>query len=397
MSINIRRDNDDPFYRYKMPPVQSKVEGKGNGVKTAVVNTSSVARALNRPPSYLIKFFGFELGAQTSINEEADRFLVNGIHEPSKLQDTLDGFINKFVLCGSCKNPETDFVIHRNGIVERDCKACGVKSLVDPQHKLTSFIIKNPPTTTKSKKKGMANASASTGNAGDDGDIVESEADQETRDSADLATKLDAEASVLPEMKNTKDEDEEWAADVSEEAVKARLKQADRTMAQLSLGDDQDVDTVSEEIYNDFGEWVLSEKPSDVEIYKRMNELGIIKKPKAVQVLAQALFTADIVKELPEHQGLFSKIVATSSQEKAFLGGLERFLGLQYPELIKEVPNLLFKLYEGDIISEEVVRRWGTKASKRYVPKDVSKKVRKAVKPFLDWLEEASSEDSDEE
>lgn len=392
MSINIRRDNDDPFYRYKMPPIQSKVEGRGNGVKTAVVNTSDVARALNRPPSYLIKFFGFELGAQTSINEDNDRYLVNGIHDANKLQDTLDGFINKFVLCGSCKNPETEFIIHKDGTIDKDCKACGVKSLVDPAHKLTSFIAKNPPQ--KSKKKGMANAGASTTSAADKGDGADESA-QEERNSNDLTNKINAEAAVLPEMTNTKDEDEEWSADVSEEAVKARQRQADRTMAHLSL-DEAEADPTPDSTYTEFGEWILEEHPEDVDVYKRMGELGIISRPKAVQVLAQALFTPDIVKELPVHQGLFSKVVTSPSHEKALLGGLERFIGLQHPDLIKEVPNILFKLYDADIISEDVVERWGTKASKRYVPKDVSKKVRKAAKPFIDWLAEAES-DSDEE
>ena len=38
------------------------------------------------------------------------RYIVNGAHESSKLQDMLDGFIRKFVLCPECDNPETDLV-----------------------------------------------------------------------------------------------------------------------------------------------------------------------------------------------------------------------------------------------------------------------------------------------
>lgn len=61
MSINICRDNNDPFYRYKMPPIQAKIEGRGNGIKTVVMNTMDVARALNRPAPYIIKYFGLSL------------------------------------------------------------------------------------------------------------------------------------------------------------------------------------------------------------------------------------------------------------------------------------------------------------------------------------------------
>lgn len=56
------------------------------------------------------KFFGCELGAQTQFDVKNDRYIVNGSHEANKLQDMLDGFIKKFVLCPECENPETDLV-----------------------------------------------------------------------------------------------------------------------------------------------------------------------------------------------------------------------------------------------------------------------------------------------
>ncbi|RXM93909.1 Eukaryotic translation initiation factor 5 [Acipenser ruthenus] len=87
-----------------------EVEGKGNGIKTVIVNMVDVAKALNRPPTYPTKFFGCELGAQTQFDAKNDRFIVNGSHEANKLQDMLDGFIRKFVLCPECDNPETDLV-----------------------------------------------------------------------------------------------------------------------------------------------------------------------------------------------------------------------------------------------------------------------------------------------
>ena len=45
------QDVTDPFYRYKMERLQSKIEGKGNGIKTVIVNLSNVADQLARPPS----------------------------------------------------------------------------------------------------------------------------------------------------------------------------------------------------------------------------------------------------------------------------------------------------------------------------------------------------------
>ena len=51
MALNVNTSVTDVFYRYKMPRLLAKVEGKGNGIKTVVVNMSEVAKALCRPPS----------------------------------------------------------------------------------------------------------------------------------------------------------------------------------------------------------------------------------------------------------------------------------------------------------------------------------------------------------
>ncbi|ANB12465.1 translation initiation factor eIF5 [Sugiyamaella lignohabitans] len=401
-----------------MPLLISKIEGRGNGIRTAVVNTSDVARALSRPPSYVIKFFGFELGAQTSISEASDRYIVNGAHDAPKLQDLLDVFIAKFVLCSACKNPETDIIVLKDGNLTRDCKACGQRTLIDPRHKLSSFILKNPPSSAKGKKK-AATASAHVGGgvspltingtgtegSGEDGaangaDVsgATNGADGEDGDNSDdeLTRRINAEASTLPELDDAADDDDNWAADMSEEAIRARQKEVEKSLAVLNI-DDDDEEGADDVRYTDFGEWIeCTEDATDVDIYKKACDLGISTKHRTVQVLAQTLFTEEIVKEIPEHAGLLGKLITSKNHEKALLGGIERLIGLQYPDKIKDVPNVLFKLYDHDLVCEEVVTKWGSRASKKYVDKEVSKKVRKAAKPFLEWLEEADSESEEE-
>jgi hypothetical protein len=51
MSLNVNRGVSDAFYRYKMPKLLAKVEGKGNGIKTVIVNMVDIAKALGRPPT----------------------------------------------------------------------------------------------------------------------------------------------------------------------------------------------------------------------------------------------------------------------------------------------------------------------------------------------------------
>jgi translation initiation factor 5 len=46
---------DDPNYRYKMPKLIAKVEGKGPvGVKTVIPNMAELALALHRHPAEVI-------------------------------------------------------------------------------------------------------------------------------------------------------------------------------------------------------------------------------------------------------------------------------------------------------------------------------------------------------
>ena len=47
-----------------------------------------------------LKYFGFELGALTKVELQADRYIVNGKHEAEDMAKVLDGFIEKYVLCG---------------------------------------------------------------------------------------------------------------------------------------------------------------------------------------------------------------------------------------------------------------------------------------------------------
>ena len=54
-------NRDDAFYRYKMPKLLTKIEGRGNGIKTNIVNMVDVAKSLGRLPSYPTKSLDIEL------------------------------------------------------------------------------------------------------------------------------------------------------------------------------------------------------------------------------------------------------------------------------------------------------------------------------------------------
>ncbi|KAK5946794.1 eukaryotic translation initiation factor 5 [Knufia obscura] len=417
-TVNIRRDVADPFYRYKMERIQSKIEGKGNGIKTVVANLPSVAQSLARPPSYVIKYFGFELGAQTNTNPKDDRWIINGAHQSDKLQESLDGFINRFVLCKDCKNPETEFVI-KDGRILLDCKACGQRTNVDIRHKLSGFILKNEPKGgKKGKKEKMSRRDRAKLEAQENGSVNgtdrsphESNSDKDLDDDEAVAAGSDDEFTKQIEegakgisAADGDDKEDEWAVDTSAEAVAARAKELPADLKRSLAFDEDDDEENGFSVYDQLGTWIDEQakekgnvsKVDDVEIYKKAAELGIESKYKTLTVLAQTIFDDNIVAQIPKRASMLSKMIGESEKhQKAFLGGIERFVGNDHKDLIPKVPQILMTLYQSDVINEEVAKPWGTKASKKYVDIATSRKVRQAAEPFLKWLEEADSEDEE--
>ena len=289
----------------------------------------------------LIKYFGFELGAQTTNNfpPPDDRWIINGAHESSKLQDYLDGFINRFVLCRQCKNPETDVNI-KDGDIRLDCKACGQRSVVDPRLKLSSFILKHAPTKKgkkdkstkkaerKARKQAQSNENGENGHRSDEpspdgsnhnsdqGDGENGDVDIDAGSDDELTRRINAEAK---EMDNVgRDKELKWTVDTSEAAVKARAQQLpDDLKKSLAVnGGDEDEDAEGEDNpYAQLGAWLDNEvkikgdvtKVDDVDIYKKAQDLGIEKRHRTLTVLAQAIFDENIVKQIDGRAPLLKK------------------------------------------------------------------------------------------
>ena len=428
-SLNIRRDISDPFYRYKMERLLSKIEGKGNGIKTVIVNLSNVADQLARPPSYVIKYFGFELGAQTNIDPKDDRWIINGAHEASKLQDYLDGFITKFVLCKDCKNPET-VVNVKDGEILLDCKACGMHTKSDMRHKLASFILKNQPkkgkkdkSTKKADRKARkeaekngtlddedgvnGNGHPSPGDSGSDQAEENGDMGIEAGSDDELTRKINAEAKELSSEPRAEEKEVQWSVDTSEEAVKARAKALPDDLKQTLVVNEDNEDGEGKSAYDEFGDWIDEKakeaggvsKVDSVDIYKKAKDLGIESKHRTPTVLAMSIFDNDIAHQIEPRTSMLKKFIGESEKhQKAFLGGIERFMGETHPNLIPAVSVILIQISIEEICTDEVLKGFASKASKKYVDLPTSRKVRKSAEKFLEWLEKQSEdEDSDNE
>ena len=150
-TLNIGGDKADASYRYKMPALVTKIEGRGNGIKTVILNMHDLAKSLHIHPAYPTKFFGIELGAQSKFSSSTDRAVVNGAHQPGDLAKILERFIAQFILCPVCKLPELKMSVKSS--IKIDCAACGHNSTIKTGHKLAQYIIKNPPAALAEEEK----------------------------------------------------------------------------------------------------------------------------------------------------------------------------------------------------------------------------------------------------
>lgn len=394
------------------------------------------------------------MGAQTSFAN--DRYLVNGQHQADRLRELLDTFIDKFVLCAACKNPETVLIVDpKKEEITRDCKACGVHSPIDMRHKLTTFILKNPPA-----GSGKGGKKSKKGKGGDDSPVpkdkyAEAEAMREaqmagsniptinTNGSNGKAVAGEEEDDIAKQFKNAPMpdrvvNDDDWAVDTSADAVAARMKNLAVNVDGFSggLGDDDD-DNFGETKYDAFGAWLSDNKDTatEAEVVTQAKEMGVWLKPKAATAVAENIWSDNMVKDVEKWENILRAVSIVSrvkrfisdithslqfnageKAQKAFLGGFERYVGVTKPELTATVPKVLMALYQADVLDEELLNHWGTHASKKYVDKDVSKKIRSAASPFLkvsfecdislvvsfpnrflqQWLAEAEDDDDEE-
>lgn len=360
-TLNIRRDVQDTFYRYKMPALIAKVEGKGNGIKTVISNMNDIAKALGRPSSYPTKFFGCELGAQVICDEKANRYIVNGAHEAHKLQDILDGFIIKFVLCPSCKNPETELVLAKDnsGIIFTKCKACGQKKAIsDQQHRLIPFIQRTVVPFKKSKNQ-------------------------------DNNEQIDNQPEIVMDNEFREENDQDWLEDMSSNAVAKRREDQIEKMTkalrdQVVLGNEDEGNSL--DLFGSF----LDNNPDDQEIIEKIQELNI-KNHKALVVIPQVLFSNSKIKDIHSKVDLLQKLCTDEKCQRGLLGGLERLVMLVNQDLQSKFPLVLQSLYQGDVLEEDVLLQWAEHPSKKYLgDRKLAKDIRLLATPFIDWLKQAS-------
>eukprot|EP00177_Eucheuma_denticulatum_P006138 GFKZ01011196.1.p1 GENE.GFKZ01011196.1~~GFKZ01011196.1.p1 ORF type:complete len:416 (+),score=106.58 GFKZ01011196.1:468-1715(+) len=407
-SVNIG-GGDDEFNRYKMPPVLGKVEGRGNGIKTRIVNCYEVARALHRPPGYVCKFFGCELGAQTRIDDNASVYIVNGAFAQPVLAETLKKFIEMFVLCPNCNLPETDLKLKKNGNITQVCNACGHEGICDMTHKLCTYIANNPPDGKKKKSDGKRDKAArralkakkSNGETHDELDEkAKRRAARKAKKAAesneglgmgDIDFAADAFESINDFAPDGDDDDVQWSVDTSKEAEEARKRELGAAASILERGagvNSGDGDMARKlKAYIDGGK-----KPSKV-LSKSTKIFG---EDEAIRGIMMAAVVDETPATMPDSVNdraipVFKNLgePMEAHTQLAFLDYFDWVAGHD-KKMLQVMPHILKHAYDADIIEEEQIFKW-------YRIDGGKPEVREAVRQVVEWLETADEESEDEE
>lgn len=390
---------DDPEYRYKMPVVYGKIEGRGNGIKTVIPNISDVGTALHREPGEVNKFFGCELGAQTTYSAETDRAVVNGAHTDAVLQNLIKKYIDVFVLCPSCSLPETEYKI-KNGCIFHKCAACGAKEMVDMSHKLCTYILAQDK---KKKKEGKKEKGKK--DKGDKEEKKKSKKDKD-RDGSDEEKKK----KKKDKKKEKKDKKKE-----KKEKKKADSPQDSGNLDAGSEGDDDASDAGSQGDVDDAGAMDLAvegtrkflvENPSAspgviAEVVVNQQMASALKSHDKVYIFTRAAITADFFKEkqIEKHAPTIAKLTQGNAiMERHLIAAMEG-LCIEKP---KNFPVLLKQLYDADALEEDVILEWACEGRNEYTMESVDEDTRAALRseaePVVVWLQdEDSSDESDDE
>jgi translation initiation factor 5 len=121
--VNIRglKDNsNDPTYRYRMERMNLKHETN----KTVITNMTNICKDLSRDPDHLLKYIGKSIGCSSKYDAKNNSYYISKKVELKDLEEKLYQYIETYVLCGTCGNPETILDENKKRI-KKECNACG--------------------------------------------------------------------------------------------------------------------------------------------------------------------------------------------------------------------------------------------------------------------------------
>eukprot|EP00659_Diplonema_papillatum_P018170 gene18170-28002_t len=330
-----------------MPPLQTKVEGSGNGIKTVIPNITDIATRINRDVEYPMKYFCNDIGAHTKLEDA--KWIVMGNHTRERLQKSLFDYILRFVLCKHCRNPETTTIVdERKNIILR-CGACGKEGMIEPKEKLNNFIL---------KKETVTRSSASE-----------------------------------PAKKDKKEKKEK-----KEKRSKTEKEEEDYEKGTRAEGKKFDIDATAEEAEKPDPVTLLksfmAENPTEADLIDKVSDIKIeygLREKDLMRLLGESLFVDEtFLKKIRPYAPVFRRFVSEGT-EKYIIDSLE-ILVFENKELTDKFPIAMKKLYDTEVVTEDTINAW-YQSKPHKMDKEHSALLREKSKPFIDWLQDEEDDD----
>ncbi|GAK63246.1 eukaryotic translation initiation factor 2 beta [Moesziomyces antarcticus] len=106
--------------KFTMVPPQVARDGSK---KTVFANVVDICKRMHRQPEHVIQFLFAELGTIGSV-DGAQRLVIRGRFQPKQIENVLRRYITEYVICKTCKRPETKLT-KENRIFFVTCEKCG--------------------------------------------------------------------------------------------------------------------------------------------------------------------------------------------------------------------------------------------------------------------------------
>jgi translation initiation factor 2 subunit 2 len=125
---------------YSMLP--EKVEYKGRfqvpkprvlivGDKTIIQNFKQICDVIRREPKVVSKWFAKELAVPAQIGEKGE-LVLTGRFNTKIIEKLLNMFVDQYVICPTCKGPDTELIRLDRKVWILRCHVCGAETPVPP-------------------------------------------------------------------------------------------------------------------------------------------------------------------------------------------------------------------------------------------------------------------------
>ena len=118
--VNIPKSMNDPFYRYKRDIIKIEIHNN-NGGMTKLDNIETVSKQIGCELDDILKFLKKSLNVNLI---QKNGVFIRKIETQNNIEDKIEEYIQKEILCVKCKNPEFTLEKTKKDKI-KTCKACG--------------------------------------------------------------------------------------------------------------------------------------------------------------------------------------------------------------------------------------------------------------------------------